>query len=202
MMAIKQWLLLLLCVCNVLFVGVVMLWLLMQHVLEQGGGDGETASSQATARQQRRPAHSRTGTHHVVELVSSNDKCVSFLGSPVDGLPKFRVILKKTAFFFQRLSVLIHCFNAVLLHNCFVNEMAGHSSKKRFVAFLLLIKFFLFIGTICSEDKKNNSNESLLSYVRMLKTWHCPHLLLHAVLQPRAAAAPAVQQSKNGYALK
>ena len=110
MMAIKQWLLLLLCVCNVLLVGVVMLWLLMQHVLEQGGGDGETASSQAAARQQRRPAHSRTGTHHVIELVSSNDKCVSFLRSPVDGLPKFRVILKKTAFFFSA----VECVDSLL----------------------------------------------------------------------------------------
>jgi len=29
----------------------------------------------------------------------------------------------------------------------------------------------------------------------LLKTWHCPHLLLRAVPRPRAAAAPAVQQS-------
>jgi len=30
--------------------------------------------------------------------------------------------------FFQRLSVLIQRFNAVLLHDCFVDEVAGHSS--------------------------------------------------------------------------
>jgi len=29
---------------------------------------------------------------------------------------------------FQRLSVLIQRFNAVLLHDCFVDEVAGHSS--------------------------------------------------------------------------
>jgi len=29
----------------------------------------------------------------------------------------------------------------------------------------------------------------------MLKKWHCPHLLRLAVLWPRAAAAPAMQQS-------
>jgi len=30
---------------------------------------------------------------------------------------------------FQRLSVLIQRFNAVLLHDCFVDEVAGHSSE-------------------------------------------------------------------------
>jgi len=38
-------------------------------------------------------------------------------------------------------------------------------------------------------------NKSVFSFLRTLKTWHCPHLLLRAVLRPRAAAAPAVQQS-------
>ena len=32
------------------------------------------------------------------------------------------------AFLFQRLSVLIQRFNAVLLHDCFVDEVSGHSS--------------------------------------------------------------------------
>jgi len=39
-------------------------------------------------------------------------------------------VLGKTpegSFLFQRLSVLIQCFNAVLLHDCFVDEVAGHS---------------------------------------------------------------------------
>ena len=31
-------------------------------------------------------------------------------------------------FLFQRVSVLIQRFNAVLLHDCFVDEVAGHSS--------------------------------------------------------------------------
>jgi len=35
----------------------------------------------------------------------------------------------------------------------------------------------------------------VFSFLRALKTWHCPHLLLRAVLRPRAAATPAVQQS-------
>ena len=38
-------------------------------------------------------------------------------------------------------------------------------------------------------------NKSVFSYLRTLKKWHCPHLLLRAVSPPRAAAAPAVQQS-------
>jgi len=45
----------------------------------------------------------------------------------VDGLPKFRVKLESAALF-QRLSMLIQRFNAVLLHDCFVDEVAGHSS--------------------------------------------------------------------------
>jgi len=35
----------------------------------------------------------------------------------------------------------------------------------------------------------------LFSLLRQLLTWHCPHLLLRAVLRLRAAAAPAVQQA-------
>ena len=33
------------------------------------------------------------------------------------------------SFLFQRLSVLIQPFNAVLLHDCFVDEVVGHSSQ-------------------------------------------------------------------------
>ena len=35
----------------------------------------------------------------------------------------------------------------------------------------------------------------MFSFLRALTTWHCPHLLLRAVLRPRAATTPAVQQS-------
>jgi len=35
----------------------------------------------------------------------------------------------------------------------------------------------------------------VFSYLRTLKTCHCPYLLLRAVLRPRAAAVPVVQQS-------
>jgi len=40
-------------------------------------------------------------------------------------------------------------------------------------------------------------NKSAFSYLRTLKTWHYPHLLLRGVLRPRAAAALAMQQSIN-----
>jgi len=39
--------------------------------------------------------------------------------------------------------------------------------------------------------------KSVFSSLCTLKTWHCPHLLLCAVLRPRAAAAPAVMQLIN-----
>jgi len=38
-------------------------------------------------------------------------------------------------------------------------------------------------------------------YLRMLKAWHYPHLLLSAVLRPRAAEAPAVQAAIDRYLL-
>jgi len=37
----------------------------------------------------------------------------------------------------------------------------------------------------------------VFSYPRTLKTWHYPHLLLYALLQRGAAAAPTVQQVIN-----
>jgi len=43
----------------------------------------------------------------------------------------------------------------------------------------------------------NMINTSVFSYLRTLKTWHYPHLLLRVVLRPSAAPAPAVQQSIN-----
>ena len=36
--------------------------------------------------------------------------------------------IQEGSFLFQQLSVLIQRFNAVLLHDCFVDEVAGHSS--------------------------------------------------------------------------
>ena len=45
--------------------------------------------------------------------------------SPLMGLPKFRAKLERAAFGF---SVLIQRFNEVLLHDCCVDEVAGHSS--------------------------------------------------------------------------
>jgi len=36
--------------------------------------------------------------------------------------------IREGSFLFQRLSVLVQRFNAVLLHDCFVDEVAGHSS--------------------------------------------------------------------------
>jgi len=48
-----------------------------------------------------------------------------FLEVLVNGLPKFQVKLERAAFFS---SVLIQRFSAVLLRDCFVDEVAGHFS--------------------------------------------------------------------------
>jgi len=45
-----------------------------------------------------------------------------------DGLPKFSGEIREDSFLFQRLSVLIQRFNAVLLYDCLVDEVPGHSS--------------------------------------------------------------------------
>ena len=55
-----------------------------------------------------------------------------------------------------------------------------------------------FISVIFTFHAPSNSNFRPVSVqlpIRTPKTWHYPHLLLRAVLRPRAAAAPAVQQS-------
>jgi len=36
--------------------------------------------------------------------------------------------IREGSFLFQRLNVVIQRFNAILLHDCFVDEVAGHSS--------------------------------------------------------------------------
>ena len=58
------------------------------------------------------------------------------------------------------------------------------------------------VTATCNDDvglttvlREHSVSKNVFSYLRTLKTWHCPHLLLRAVLRPRAAAAPAVQQS-------
>jgi len=48
-----------------------------------------------------------------------------------------------------------------------------------------------------STEGTSTEGTNVNSYLRTLKTWHYPHLLLRAVLQPRAAVAPAVQQSTD-----
>ena len=48
--------------------------------------------------------------------------CILCLNADVSGETR------EGSFLFQRLSVLIQRFNAVLLHDCFVDEVAGHSS--------------------------------------------------------------------------
>jgi len=36
--------------------------------------------------------------------------------------------IRDGSFLYQQLNMLIQCFNAVLLHDCFVDDVAGHSS--------------------------------------------------------------------------
>jgi len=57
-----------------------------------------------------------------------NCSAVSFLSGLGRRIAEVSVEIREGSFLFQRLSVLIQRFNAVLLHDCFVDEVAGHSS--------------------------------------------------------------------------
>ena len=64
-----------------------------------------------------------------------NGSAVSFLSGLGRRIAKVSGETREGSFLFRRLSVLIQRFNAVLLHDCFVDdEVAGHSSK--FCSFL------------------------------------------------------------------
>jgi len=53
---------------------------------------------------------------------------VSFLNGLGRRIAEVSGETREGSFLFQQLSVLIQRFNAVLLHDCFVDEVAGHSS--------------------------------------------------------------------------
>ena len=57
-----------------------------------------------------------------------NGSTVSFLGGLGRRITDVSGENREGSFLFQRLPVLIQRFNAVLLHDCFVDEVAGHSS--------------------------------------------------------------------------
>jgi len=59
---------------------------------------------------------------------NNNGSAVSFLSGLGRRIADVSGKTREGSFLFQRLSVLIQRFNAVLLHDCFVDEVAGHSS--------------------------------------------------------------------------
>ena len=57
-----------------------------------------------------------------------NCTAVSFLTGLGPRIAEVSDETRAGSFLFQRLSVLIQRFNALLLHDCFVDEVVGHSS--------------------------------------------------------------------------
>ena len=57
-----------------------------------------------------------------------NGSAVSFLSGLGRQTADVSGETREGSFLFQRLSMLIQCFNAVLLHDCFLDGVAGHSS--------------------------------------------------------------------------
>ena len=65
----------------------------------------------------------------VVETLGPiNGSAVSFLSGLGRWIAGVSGETREGSFLIQRLSVLIQRFNAVVLHDCFVDEVAGHSS--------------------------------------------------------------------------
>jgi len=64
----------------------------------------------------------------VESLGPINRLAVSFLSGLGRQIAEVSSETRDGSFLFQRLSVLIQRFNAVLLHDYFVDEVAGHSS--------------------------------------------------------------------------
>jgi len=64
----------------------------------------------------------------VESLDPINRSAVSFLSSLGRRIAEVSAETRDGNFLFQRFSVLIQRFNAVLLHDYFVDEMAGHPS--------------------------------------------------------------------------
>jgi len=63
-----------------------------------------------------------------VEILGEiNGSAVSFLSGLGRWIADVSGESREGSFLFQRLSVLIQRFNAVLLHDCFVGDVAGHS---------------------------------------------------------------------------
>ena len=65
---------------------------------------------------------------------------------------------REISFLFQRLSVLIQRYNAILLHDCFVKEEEVHSSLI-FVLFLYCIAYFFHSPGIEYRGPKSNNNK-------------------------------------------
>jgi len=64
----------------------------------------------------------------VETLGAISGSAVSFLSALGRRIADVSGEIHEGSFLFQRSSMLIQCFNAVLLHDCFVDEVAGHSS--------------------------------------------------------------------------
>jgi len=64
----------------------------------------------------------------ITTLGPINGLAVSFLSGLGRRIAEVSGESREGSFLFQRLSVLIQRFNAVLLHDCSVDEVSGHSS--------------------------------------------------------------------------
>jgi len=95
---------------------------------QYAGAVAELATARKTAKYAALESRYMFQPIAVESLGPINCSAVSFLNGLGRRIAKVSRETRDGSFLFQRLSVLIQRFNAVLLYGCFVDEVAGHSS--------------------------------------------------------------------------
>ena len=96
---------------------------------QDAGAVAELAAARKTAKYAALESRYLFQPTAVESLGPINCSAVSFLSGPGRRIAEVSGETdRECSFLFQRLSVLIQRFNAVLLHDCFVDEAAGHYS--------------------------------------------------------------------------
>ena len=97
-------------------------------VAQDAGMVAELAAALKTAKYAALESHYIFQPIAVESLDPINGLAVLFLSGHGRWIAEVSGETREGSFLFQQLSMLIQRFNAVLLHDCFVDEVAGHSS--------------------------------------------------------------------------
>ena len=96
--------------------------------MQDAGAVAELAAARKTAKYTALESHYIFQPIAVETLGPNNGSAVSFLSGLGQRIAEVSGESREGSLLFQRLSMLIQRFNAVLLHDCFVDEVSGHTS--------------------------------------------------------------------------